>query len=804
MERSRSSHAAHLRMLLMVVLIVAVVMSAAGTASAGPPTPILPLTDLQTMLDGGPVAGTMKTTMVGTAPVDIPVTILAVTSNGYRDRLIMFECADARIEHIGGIAAGMSGSPVYVDDAGGPLLVGAVSWGEEFSLNGAGLATPIEEMVAIQDTYAPAEKLTATVTAGLDQPVRLSSGETVRSIVLAPTNAAARTAAASTTRPVMHPLGLAEIGGLLPGSVAYNQVAARLEQTGLTVKPAQAMAGAALVTPDLDAGSPCGVLISTGSYWLGVMGTVTYRDGDDVLLFGHPMLPSNGWYMGAGPIEGILTGATVDTIWPSSYGSWVASTPADAKGVALQDRPSGVLAELGDAPATFPITVSATADGGGAANETTHMGRWFASFLTDESNDWGDPNGEWVSDPVAAGLYHAYGSDLAGGSVETTTTVVVSDGASSWTITRDNVWDGAYDYAVPTLGALDAGSIVGSLLNDPYGLRHPTIESVDVSAQLSTATRRSILADVDTPRALKPGTNTVIVSYYDYGAPGLKTLPVTLTIPAGTSLSGTLSVSPAASPMDPWYPWDEDAPTAPQSTADVVAEIAADPANDALSIAYTTESADPDDWYGPDAAAEATVRTGRIFDDALEKSTTAIFLRAVMPTVPLGSPILVTGMIPDATKSIPVKLYAKVAGKPEPALPVATVKATASGGVATFFAMLPPSKHTEVITAEATLDADSLPGAAMRTVKVRAGASLSAVRSAGHTNVVVRVRPADTGGKAQVQRMVSGHWVLIATLDVKAGVAQGRVSAPVGAHLRARFKGNALNAASAWAPATVH
>ena len=43
----------------------------------------------------------------------------------------------------------MSGSPIFVDD-GGDKLVGALSYGNWFTLDGYGLATPIDAMSAIE------------------------------------------------------------------------------------------------------------------------------------------------------------------------------------------------------------------------------------------------------------------------------------------------------------------------------------------------------------------------------------------------------------------------------------------------------------------------------------------------------------------------------------------------------------------------------------------------------------------------------------------------------------------------------
>ncbi len=95
----------------------------------------------------------MKTSMSGTSVTKIPVKILAIVDGFYWGKLIMFESTDPAITDIGGIAAGMSGSPVYVNVDGTDRIVGAVSYGDRFTLRGTGLATPIEYMTALQDQY---------------------------------------------------------------------------------------------------------------------------------------------------------------------------------------------------------------------------------------------------------------------------------------------------------------------------------------------------------------------------------------------------------------------------------------------------------------------------------------------------------------------------------------------------------------------------------------------------------------------------------------------------------------------------
>lgn len=227
------------RLLLLAVLMALTVLTiGVSPAAAGPPDPTLNLTELQALLtNSGPLDGHMKTVLKGTAVTDIPVKALAIVEGQAWGKLIMIESTDQAIIDIGGIASGMSGSPVYVNDNGVDKLIGAVSWGADFSLRGTGMATPIEYMTSLQTSYAGlgaapggAGKAAASAskTVALRAPVDTACAGKVDSLVLA---RSAKTAAGITARSgqiVMHPLGLAVIGGISPNSTAYKSLAARL------------------------------------------------------------------------------------------------------------------------------------------------------------------------------------------------------------------------------------------------------------------------------------------------------------------------------------------------------------------------------------------------------------------------------------------------------------------------------------------------------------------------------------------------------------------------------------------------
>ncbi|MEE4276602.1 MAG: hypothetical protein V2J16_12140, partial [Thermoleophilia bacterium] len=123
------------RGICLVLFLLLVMLVTVAPAAAAPAEETLALDDLRARLESGPLDGYMKTAMSGYVVEEIPVTVHALVEDAWGS-LILFEATGPEIDRIGGIALGMSGSPVYVDAGAGPKLVGAVSYGDQFTLGG--------------------------------------------------------------------------------------------------------------------------------------------------------------------------------------------------------------------------------------------------------------------------------------------------------------------------------------------------------------------------------------------------------------------------------------------------------------------------------------------------------------------------------------------------------------------------------------------------------------------------------------------------------------------------------------------
>ena len=103
-------------------------------------------------------------------------------------------------------------------------------------------------------------------------------------------------------------------------------------------------------------GSACAVTLVGGDADLGAIGTVTWVDGDRVLMMGHPLLQR-------GAVNLPLAAADIVTILPSRRISFKLGSPGPVVGAVHHDLRAGLSGRLGAVAPTVPVTV----DLGGAA-----------------------------------------------------------------------------------------------------------------------------------------------------------------------------------------------------------------------------------------------------------------------------------------------------------------------------------------------------------------------------------------------------------------------------------------------------
>jgi len=763
---------------LAACLLAAALLFGAAPTGAAPTEPTLDLAGLQAKLDdSGTVLGYFKTVVTGSTIETIPMTVLDIVPGFLDDgrSVIFFEATGPVIARAKSIAAGMSGSPLFVSHNGTDTLIGALSYGYSFTPNGLGFATPIEYMGALEADYP----LAVTVR-DLDEPITTSIGRVER-VIAAPSLAAAKEIRREPGTVVMTPRAYMSIGGLPQASKPYERVKRALAARGLEVLPSGALPNPGwsdTFTATFEGGAAVGALVSRGDVWLGGAGTVTYAASDTVVAFGHPMLWSgdSGLY---------LTNAWVHGIFSSYDVPFKLMSPGAVRGTLYQDRLAGIVGRTDVSPQEVPIVSRATyAPTGKDATATSYMPRW---AMDDREM------APLAADIAWSVLPKAVDSWSIPGSLDVTTTIVVSDGTTTHTVTRANRWDDRMD--VGWLAFQDAWWMISWLMDDPGELATATIQSVDVDTRISNVRRSAELVDMSVPGGLRVGANRVRLSFRVVGQRDPQTIETTFTLPAGTPLWGSLAAYTSTDDESRVFAtnyeiWGD--------TSEVVDAIRSVPRNDQCFLYYSDLSFD---GSGLDEVT-ATVSTPWHLSGMVYKEAGFMTMRATPTVAGYGGSALIVGMV-DATQDTTVTLLRKTAGASTwttvAALPVIPTLDELFPAFSTVVTGL--TKNTSF---RAIWDGDDehLGASASRTTFVRARVRLSpatvVVVGTRKTRFTATVSPSQTGPSVAFEVSYrGGPWRRVATRPLD---ASGRATALIGGlagvnRVRARFLGSTTNAA---------
>jgi hypothetical protein len=260
--------------------------------------------------------------------------------------MILARVAGAGLEK-SGIIAGMSGSPIYVDNK----LVGALAYGWPFAKDPICGITPIQSMLDIRKAPpAPPVPIAgaAVSTASLISSFRDGKFTAGLDALLSPF----RPAPADAIAPL--PLPLSFSGAGTPSGLAERFTAAMgamAVPTGGSTRPA----GAASAPARLEPGSAIATVLLTGDMDIAATGTVTWVDGSSVLAFGHP-------FLSMGPVDMPMADAEVLTVLPSVFRSFKFAATGSVLGSISQDRSSGILGSFGAHANMVPIRVRLSSD----------------------------------------------------------------------------------------------------------------------------------------------------------------------------------------------------------------------------------------------------------------------------------------------------------------------------------------------------------------------------------------------------------------------------------------------------------
>ncbi len=183
-----------------------------------------------------------------------------------------------------GVIGGMSGSPVYIRGK----LIGAIAWGWTFQKEPIAGITPIRPMLEALDVMNAEAKPQAPPQAAAplrwiaSQPFTIA-GHTYKAAAVAAPGAFLPTDTLP-LRPVKAPLYCSGFG-----PEALKLAAEKLSRWGL-----EPLAGGGTrrekIPVELEPGAAVGVRFMEGDFDMTAIGTVTWRQGTQILAFGHPLL----------------------------------------------------------------------------------------------------------------------------------------------------------------------------------------------------------------------------------------------------------------------------------------------------------------------------------------------------------------------------------------------------------------------------------------------------------------------------------------------------------------------------------
>lgn len=300
----------------------------------------LPVKDLRAGMKGY-----AKSVFRGTKIETFPVTVLGVVRKrlGGADMIIVRLDGGYCAEHKCGIIAGMSGSPVYV----GGRLIGAISYGWPFSIEPIAGVTPIEKMLEDAEGAGAKSNIAESGERRLSSPVIVGGKKYTRVRLLSACPAVRGKALKGTL--VMSPVrSLFTISGF--GEKGFQALKSALTRYGAVSVEGAAGENIPAARPDLVPGAALGVQLLKGDLSVSATGTLTWREKDRILAFGHPMLQM-------GDVSLPMVSAYIHNILPSYLTSFKMSSPIEVVGTLTRDRLYTVSGNLHQPPPMIPVTL---------------------------------------------------------------------------------------------------------------------------------------------------------------------------------------------------------------------------------------------------------------------------------------------------------------------------------------------------------------------------------------------------------------------------------------------------------------
>ena len=354
--------------------------------------------------------GVAKTIVLGTEIEEFGVEVLDVLKNqGPAGDLILIRVYGDVINRTGGIANGMSGSPVYINGK----LVGAIAYGFKLTDHKTGMITPIKDMLKLWDIDIRNEGIEQKEQEALalkiqkdkeakkkeiqerkdaEQKKALEASETAKEetkenkekIEEKPiedkaipkekektSDSVEESKPKEESKPEEEPKtkensetkedvskeatpkdSLLQVSGL--GESAFNLLSKEMGRYGVSVQQTGTFEGsneATISYKEVQPGDMIGLLLVRGDINIGSFGTVTHVKDNRILGYGHS-------FMKRGNCNYILTDAKVYNTLTALDSPRKISSALSALGTATQDRAAGISGKLGVFPKIVPMKIN--------------------------------------------------------------------------------------------------------------------------------------------------------------------------------------------------------------------------------------------------------------------------------------------------------------------------------------------------------------------------------------------------------------------------------------------------------------
>ncbi|MFO7820022.1 MAG: SpoIVB peptidase S55 domain-containing protein [Halanaerobacter sp.] len=424
---------------------------------------IMPLEDIEAGMQG-----VGRTVIQGTKIEEFGVEIVSTLENQNQERdLILVKTSGDVIERTGGIASGMSGSPVYIKGK----LIGAIGYGWQMADHKIGMVTPIEDMLDIFKLEEKTDKENII----LDTPIEVS-GKKYKEIKFSAADEEVSDPHTLKAQPVTTPLLVDGITGR-----AKERLGEKLADFDLQPVESSGLVKNKEKVP-LKPGSAVAAQLVRGDINVSAIGTLTYLDDDRLLAFGHPFLEQ-------GNASYLLSSAYIHQMITSIKMPFKIGSPAGLKGIITQDRTAGLAGKVEKFPNVVPLEIEVV-DNNLARSKTYNL-----QIIHDE---------KLLTKLSSTVLLQAIDTtiDRKGEGTAEVSIEIVSNDLDDNRLVRDNLYYSGSDIAANSLE--DFMQVLGLLTNNPF--ERVNFANIKLRVEVSKKPRFALLEEVNLDKKeLKPG-----------------------------------------------------------------------------------------------------------------------------------------------------------------------------------------------------------------------------------------------------------------------------------------------------------